>query len=91
MTSYKWHLKMTKEADKAFNKLDKPIKQWFINFFEELVINQQNPRQSGKALTGKYIGYWSYRVGDYRAICDIRDGELVIVVVDVDHRREVYG
>lgn len=91
MTSYKWHLKMTKEADKAFNKLDKPIKQRFINFFEERVINQQNPRQSGKALTGKYTGYWSYRVGDYRAICDIRDGELVIVVVDVDHRREVYG
>ncbi|WP_232224378.1 type II toxin-antitoxin system RelE family toxin [Candidatus Paracaedibacter symbiosus] len=85
-----WHLAMTNEADKAFNKLDKPIKQRIIKFFEERVLPQPNPRQFGKMLVGDLAGYWSFRIGDYRAICDIRDNELIILMVDIDHRRQVY-
>ena len=50
----------------------------------------EDPRSRGKALTGNLAGLWRYRVGDYRIICDIEDGVLVILVVDVAHRREVY-
>ncbi len=49
-----------------------------------------DPRSRGKALTGNLTGVWRYRVGDYRILCDIEDGRLVIVVVDVARRREVY-
>ena len=50
----------------------------------------EDPRSRGKALTGNLAGLWRYRVGDYRIICDIEDGVLLILVVDVAHRREVY-
>ena len=50
----------------------------------------EDPRSRGKALTGNLAGVWRYRVGDYRILCDINDGRLVILVVDVAHRREVY-
>lgn len=50
----------------------------------------EDPRSRGKALTGNLAGLWRYRVGDYRIICDIEDGVLLILVVDVAHRCEVY-
>ncbi len=50
----------------------------------------EDPRSRGKAPTGNLAGLWRYRVGDYRIICDIEDGVLLILVVDVAHRREVY-
>ena len=50
----------------------------------------EDPRSRGKALTGNLAGVWRYRVGDYRILCDIEDGVLLILVVDVAHRREVY-
>lgn len=60
--------------------------------FDELdeIAKLEDPRSRGKALTGNLAGVWRYRVGDYRILCDINDGRLVILVVDVAHRREVY-
>jgi len=81
---------MSKEADKSFKKLDKPIKQRIICFFEERVLLADNPRTFGKALVGWLSGYWSYRVGGYRIIADIQDSRLTIVAVSIDHRRQVY-
>lgn len=57
--------------------------------FEE-VSGLDDPRSRGKALTGNLTGLWRYRVGDYRVVCDIEDGRLVIVVVDLGHRSRVY-
>ena len=58
--------------------------------FDELDESEaRRPEKQGKALTGNLAGVWRYRVGDYR-IPDINDGRLVILVVDVAHRREVY-
>lgn len=50
----------------------------------------EDPRSEGKALTGNLAGVWRYRVGDYRILCDIDNGRLVVLVVDVAHRREAY-
>ena len=49
-----------------------------------------NPRSMGKALSSNKTGFWRYRVGDYRIICDIEDAVLVILVVEVNHRSKVY-
>ncbi|MGF3084332.1 type II toxin-antitoxin system RelE family toxin, partial [Streptococcus pyogenes] len=49
-----------------------------------------NPRQFGKALTGQYKGLWRYRVGNYRVICDIVDNEMIILALEVGHRKEIY-
>ena len=49
-----------------------------------------DPRSIGKALSGPLGGFWRYRVGDCRVICDIQDGALRVLVVEIGHRREVY-
>lgn len=50
----------------------------------------ENPRLRGIAMAGKYAGHWRYRIGEYRVIARIEDGRMVIVVMTVGHRREVY-
>jgi len=52
--------------------------------------NSQNPRIDGKALTANRNGQWRYRVGDYRIIVDIKDNELIILVIAIGHRKEIY-
>ena len=49
-----------------------------------------DPRARGKALTGKFSGFWRYRVGDWRVIAKIEHGRLLIIVVSIGNRREVY-
>ena len=49
-----------------------------------------DPRQLGAAMVGDRAGQWRYRIGDYRVICQLIDDRLVILVIDVGHRREVY-
>lgn len=84
-----WRIEFTKNADKVMRKLDKSIA---ARVFDELdaMAKLENPRSRGKALAGNLAGVWRYRVGDYRILCDIEDGRLVVVVVDVAHRCEVY-
>lgn len=50
----------------------------------------ENPRDRGKGLVGDLSGMWRYRVGDYRIICHIDNGELLITALEIGHRREVY-
>lgn len=50
-----------------------------------------DPYQKGKPLVGNLKGYWSYRVGDYRIICQVFKTRLVIEVAQVGNRRDIYG
>lgn len=84
-----WRIEFTRNADKAMRKLDRPTAGRVLDELEEIA-KLDDPRSRGKALTGNLAGLWRYRVGDYRVVCDIEDGVLVILVVDVAHRREVY-
>lgn len=78
-----------KKAEKQLEKLDNTIQKRIKNFVLELE-NLDNPRSKGKALVGNFAGFWRYRVGDYRIICDIVDKELIIYAIDIAHRSEVY-
>jgi mRNA interferase RelE/StbE len=49
-----------------------------------------NPRLTGKALQGDLKGLWRYRVGDYRLIAQIKDAELLILVIELGHRKGIY-
>lgn len=62
-----------------------------ITFLETRIATLEDPRQTGKALQGSTLGkLWRYRVGDYRIICELQDQRLVVLVVEIGHRREVY-
>lgn len=80
----------TKQAKKALKRLDKPVLVMIKAWLEKNLLNTANPRKYGKALKGKYSGYWRYRIGSYRIIAEIRDNELMIVFVDLGHRKEIY-
>lgn len=77
----------TRKALKQIDRLDKSVVQRIRLFMERL--DRENPRLTGKPLAGD-SGLWRYRVGDYRMLVSIEDAELLVLVVDVDHRRQVY-
>ena len=79
-----------KSAIKNLKSLDRPVRQMILNWIERNLIDCSNPRQHGKALVGNHSGEWRYRVGDYRIIADILDDKIVILVLNVGHRKEVY-
>jgi mRNA interferase RelE/StbE len=79
------------EAVKDLRKLDRPVPQRLIGFLKLRVATLDNPRDIGEALAGtKLGGYWKYRVGDWRIICDIEDRRIVVRVLRIGNRREVY-
>ena len=85
-----WTIDYTATAKAQLSKLDKPTARRIVDFMDERIARAQDPRGTGKALSGPLGGFWRYRVGDCRVICDIRDGALRVLVVQVGHRREVY-
>jgi mRNA interferase RelE/StbE len=79
------------EAVKDLKKLDLPVQQRLIGFLKLRVATLENPRDIGEALAGGKLGaYWKYRVGDWRIICDIQDRRIVVRVLRIGNRREVY-
>jgi mRNA interferase RelE/StbE len=76
-------------AKKKFLKLDKTVQLQIKNFIFKLQ-DLQDPRSTGKALKGSLSGLWRYRVGDYRLVCDIEDQKILITVLRVGHRKEIY-
>ena len=79
------------DALKDLKQLDKPVQQRLIDFLKERVAPLKNPRLLGEALSGATLGnYWKYRVGDWRIVCDIQDKRIVVRVLRVGNRRDIY-
>lgn len=86
-----WTISYAETARKQLRKLDRQSARRIIDFMDERIAPQQDPRSTGHALTGPLLGaYWRYRVGDYRIICDIQDGALCVLVIEIGNRRDVY-
>lgn len=86
-----WTIKYTESSLRQLKKLDKPVAQRVLDYMDERIAVLTDPRAVGKNLVGPRIGsYWRYRIGDVRVICDLQDNALLILVVEVGHRREVY-
>lgn len=86
-----YEVRTTARFDKEFKKLDRGTQRLIKAWIEKHLINIENPRQHGKALTSNLNGLWRYRVGDYRIIAEIEDDKLIIIALKVGHRREVCG
>lgn len=76
-----WTVSWTSEAQDSLAKLDRPIARRIRDYFIERIAPLHNPRTLGKPLRGELREYWRYRIGDYRAVCEIRDQSVIIVVV----------
>jgi mRNA interferase RelE/StbE len=86
-----WTIEYDLSARKNIEKLDLQTRRRLRNFLEVRIASLENPRQSGQALQGSLLGqFWRYRVGDYRIICDLQDHRLVVLVIEIGHRRQIY-
>jgi mRNA interferase RelE/StbE len=86
-----WKVEFSVEADRELSKLDKQHARRLLKFLRERVARLEDPRSIGKALQGSRLGeFWRYRVGDYRLICKIEDERLIVLVLRIGHRKEIY-
>jgi mRNA interferase RelE/StbE len=86
-----WTIEIPPRAAKEFERLDHNTAARIRRYLTDRVATRDDPRSLGEALEGSRLGHlWRYRVGDYRIICDIQDQRLVVLVVSVGNRREVY-
>jgi mRNA interferase RelE/StbE len=85
-----WAVELADSAADALDKLDATARHRIWRFLRGWLLRTDNPRQRGKALTGNYAGLWRYRIGDYRLVCQIQDAQLVVLVIKVGHRSDVY-
>ena len=85
-----WTIEYARSARKSVEKLDPQARKNIRRYLEERIAGMDDPRTSGKALHGLLGGLWRYRVGDYRIVCEIQDQRLIVLVLTVGHRRNVY-
>ena len=88
MTKYK--LIPTPKFSKQLKKLDKYTQKVIVLWLNKNIKNTDNPRKFGGTLTANRSGQWKYRIGDYRVLVNIKDRELIVLALEVGHRREVY-
>lgn len=86
-----WTIEFERSAAKEFRKLDTKLQRRVQRFFQQRILASDDPRSHGKALRGSRLGkLWRYRVGACRIIADLQDDRLVILIVRVGHRGQVY-
>lgn len=85
-----YEISTTEKFDKALKKLDRQTQRIIKAWIEKNLINCENPRIHGKALTANRSGQWRYQVGDYRILAEIHDNKLVLILIDVGHRKDIY-
>jgi mRNA interferase RelE/StbE len=81
-----YSLNLHKDAIAFLKKLDKFEEKRILNKLDDL---KDNP-ELGKPLTGNLAGLWSLRIGKYRALYRILNDKLIILVLDIGHRKNIY-
>lgn len=85
-----YEIRTTDKFDKSFKKLDRQVQRIIKIWIDKNLMNCNDPRVHGKALTANRSGQWRYRVGDYRILAEIQDNRLVLILIDVGHRKDIY-
>jgi len=86
-----WAYRFDERALKELRKLGHQAQRDILGYLDERVAGNADPRRFGKTLKADLAGLWRYRVGDFRILCQIKDRELLVLVVAVGHRKDVYG
>ena len=89
-TKSAWSVEFDDRARRELRKLDLQAQKEILRYLRERIAGSSDPRQFGKPLRLNLAGLWLYRVGDYRLICRFEENRLVVLVIKVAHRREVY-
>lgn len=90
MSARLWRVEFDRAAAKELRKLGEPARRTILRYLRERLATADDPRRFGKPLAGEFAGLWRYRVGDYRLVVTFEDDRLIVVVLRIAHRREVY-
>jgi mRNA interferase RelE/StbE len=85
-----WHVDFAPQAEKQLSKMDKSQSRIITAWLKKNIEGCENPRAHGKGLVENHSREWRYRIGDYRILCDIQDSKLVVLALNIKHRREAY-
>ena len=85
-----WTLELTEQFDSAFKRLDRVTQKRVYEFLNVTLLTHPNPHALAKPLHGALKGLHRFRVGDYRILIQIKRDVLIIIALDVQHRREIY-
>jgi len=86
-----WQIEFDESAKKELAKLDRQVARRLIDFLKNRVLNLRDPRSVGQALRGSTLGeFWKYRVGDFRIIASIEDDRMIVFVLRVGNRSDIY-
>lgn len=86
-----WRVRYSETAKKFLKKLNPKVGQVILEYMSRRIAVLDDPKTAGRALRGELGGFWRYRVGDYRVICELKDSELVILALVIGHRSNVYA
>lgn len=84
-----YRIEFEQKAFEEFSRLDGSVKKQIQKYIDKLA-TRENPRALGEPLKANLSAYWKYRIGDYRLVAEIQDNKLVVLMLVVAHRREVY-
>ena len=85
-----WRVEFLPAADKVFGKLDRQHQRRIQRFIQARLQTEDDPHRLGEAYAGPLKGYWKYRVGDYRMVCEIQGQSRTILVLSIGDRKEIY-
>ena len=83
-------MEFSERARKDLKKLDRYTAAMLLGWIRKNLEGCEDPRQHGKGLTANRSGQWRYRIGDYRLLAEIREEKVVILVLQVGHRSDIY-
>jgi mRNA interferase RelE/StbE len=86
-----WTIEFDEQAEHDLSRLDKPVQREIARYLQTRIATAADPRSFGHALGHELSGLWRYRVRDYRIICKLEETRLVILVIAIGHRRNIYA
>lgn len=85
-----WKVSLSKSATKELRKLSSVLQNDILRYLRERVATNEDPRRFGKPLFYDKHGLWHYRVQNARIICRLYEEELLVLVIKIGHRKDVY-
>ena len=86
-----WSVEWDERARRELRRLDPAVQRQILRYLRERIAGSNDPRRFGRSLGGQLGGLWRYRVGDYRLVCEVANDRLVVLVLAVGHRKDVYS
>jgi len=85
-----WTYRFNASAKRELGKLDRQAQKEILIYLDQRIATLEDPRRFGKALRSELAGLWRDRIRDYRLICQIQDDVLVVLVIAVGNRKNIY-